>query len=621
MAIRHCRSRRGLVAITAVLALVVLSAERCPRQAEIALSAAESEISGLLEEIGADGWRIHVYPKLVRSGQEIAAFSLTSFEIPRDSLTCQHRCLLFFVDTQPLAHFSHPTVIALFDLKTRETQAIKAEWWPTIDGHSVFYTVESRRDSSTILESHNVPPVPPKWVPEFRFMVEERDTVTPGEPSAGPGRVVHAMLPSAEAPLRDVHAVLVIGFDDPSDTFDEDVVGMYHTLRGHGVPKENIQVLSERDLRDVGIDHEGHQFSAEDLQNAIENALPDPPQLGVQRHPEFLLFYSSHGHGDATLACGTDPHHAENSRPHDDPDYVCACRLRKWLESLKGEPAITVVIEACHSGLFLDKFKESGFKDRLKMFVSAAPGETSAGDVDIASDKNPADSGSETIWGYVEAFGTRAADANSDGTVDLAEAVTYANDRDATYNHDGVNHPDTLPPEAVSGSDQIQPGGTLQVTFDDPCSQPTDDPGAACVNTVTRCCDAGVTLTIRNTADQPASMPLALRVFRTETDSQTGSEAEPDPAPQYFENDNWRTTVMVGGLGAHEETQLRIDLGEVPRSFHKGQEVTLQAVVDHLETPTGSGPNSGDATAAMKFKVRNCTLNACCWLFKSLCPD
>ena len=600
----HRRRGARIAAILASLAL--FSGQQCSRVVDRAVTAVEGSASSLLDKMGATGWRIHLHPKLIKAGSVVAAFSLTSTDIPEERLICPGRCLLFFIDTMPLHHFAHPTAIVLYDLDGKKVvdKPLQAEWWPTIDGRSVFNTVAERRrrDPRREWESGIVPPIPL-------------------DPPSSTLHYVAFKSIHRSSPGEGVWAVVVNGYDDPSDTFDEDTVGMYRVLQGFGIPDTNIGFLSPLDHSSQGI-----TTTPVSLQ-ALENA------LGNVGNPcnDFLLFYSAHGVTN-NLACGTDPNHAVTSGLTPQQDYVSASELKKWLEANVSHcKNVTIVVEACKSGSILKflrdgdasqnvaAFRSGAADDPWQMFVSASELEESAGDVDTALDKNVADAGSETIWGYVEAFGTRDADTDHNGKIDFKEAVDYAKKMDAT----GGNHtseayvsssPGGLPValQWVHGSNLVALGGQPKVVFDTLCAGTSPSTSSTCSNNVTRCCGATLKLTVSNDSTQPSSMPFALRLFR------------PDPAanwkPYYDASDNMRTTVMLPGLAGDAQYQVQIDLGKVPKSLKKGSTPTMQAIIDHLEKGGASPPLSGSAKDEMKLTVNQCVWDACCWLSSSLCP-
>ncbi|MGB9005906.1 MAG: hypothetical protein WCB96_09300, partial [Candidatus Aminicenantales bacterium] len=129
---------------------------------------------------------------------------------------------------------------------------------------------------------------------------------------------------------------------------------------------------------------------------------------------------------------------------------ISATDLDNWLDTITCDE-MTIVIEACHSGSLLGKYANGTYvaaEDDLTgdgetnrcIFTSASSDTSSYPDEDWAGDPNPGDSGSETIWGYVEAFGTASADTNGDTEISFGEAFQYAWDNDITR-ITGVNTP------------------------------------------------------------------------------------------------------------------------------------------------------------------------------------
>lgn len=116
--------------------------------------------------------------------------------------------------------------------------------------------------------------------------------------------------------------------------------------------------------------------------------------------------------------------------------YISASNIDGWIDAITCEE-LTIIIEACHSGSLIGMYKDGtcipaeddltgdGETNRV-IFTSASTDTSSHGDIDGPDDPNPSDSGSETIWGYVEAFSTPNADSNGDGRISFGEGWDYA---------------------------------------------------------------------------------------------------------------------------------------------------------------------------------------------------
>lgn len=442
------------------------------------------------------GSRVHIYNDVLDAGT--AVYPFLSEDRKRETIVCSGSCLLFFIDWCPPGHFAHPVTIAVWDQDASggELKSISADWWPIIrhlqsdgvyeEGIPVFNTVASRAypnarsliDGVTAADLHGTivfdsssreeasdPARSVNLRPAQTGSVSERGSTA--KPGAGEKTVKAAT--AAPSPGCGVWAVIVDGETDKTDTFDEDAEGMYTVLRGHRVPKNQIYYLSPHfdapepctepteddppscpvppgcvppgptDLR--------QRTSYCNLKNVLTEHLPD--RIGAGQCDELLFFSSSHG-GNGFLHCVlSEDWGGKIWRPY----------LDEWLARVPC-PKVTVILEACHSGGFVEVLDEAPalsppapFPNQQRViFASTTSGGVSLGDLDSSLDPNPGDIGSETIWGYIEAFGAGSADLPdgdgvSDGSISFEEAVLYAVKNDVSvldpeYANEPVVFPD-----------------------------------------------------------------------------------------------------------------------------------------------------------------------------------
>lgn len=380
--------------------------------------AAEKVISTLVEKIWekADqrkGLRVHQYKELLPEGTRVQPASVPDDkELP--VMICKNPCWLFFIDEQPGAHFVHPVRIVLFDAKTSELQYIQANRWPQINGKPIFDTFEKRRNPKTIIFEK---------VPESIPQGEEPKEILGG--------------PSLQGKTHDpchAWAVIVCGYNDLPDTFDEDTHDIYNVLIGLGILDNHIFFVSPHTTH-TGVDR---ATSIANVQWAINQVAASADETD-----KVLFFYSSHGGIDTLYCVPGSP----------GGGLISAANLDTWLDGITcGE--LTIIIEACHSGSLIGRYANGTYvaaEDNLTgdgetnrcIFTSASSDTSSYPDVDWTGDPNLGDVGSETIHGYVEAFSIAAADANGDSEVSFGEGWQYAWDNDITRIN-GVNTPQMI---------------------------------------------------------------------------------------------------------------------------------------------------------------------------------
>jgi len=432
------------------------------------------------------GVRVHLYDEILDAGTTVAPARQMTKEA--EVLECRTRCLLFFVDKNPLAHFAHATEIMLWEIDQEGSEVderlglIEAEWWPVIwrageldmRGKPVFNTVASRattteqRTLGITLGLKEKPGAIIYEVPSVRVVMDPAQfgVLEPAEENAEEAYLIGGAMASA----CSTWAVIVNGDKDKGDTFDEDTDGIYAVLRGHGVPEDHIYYLSPHHgdppchrpdcteglagppcvvpsasdyLQSTAFDH---------LERIFTDFLPQ--QMGDSIEGEnacdhFLFFSSSHGCIDELK------HVADKCYGRWLPVGI----LKGWLDEIPCKK-ITVILEACYSGSFLDHVKcsPSAFPDQQRqVFTSTYRNESgeyegdSYGDVDWEGDPNPGDVGSETVWGFIEAYGTGSADGilggEPDKGISFSEATQYAIENDISATDE--NMPGVFPePEA-----------------------------------------------------------------------------------------------------------------------------------------------------------------------------
>lgn len=354
------------------------------------------------------GLRVHQFEKALAPGTRVRP-AVPARQGEMKEIVCAGESWLFFIDKAPGAHFAHPVEIVIWDVRQGTSRKIEAEWWPVIDEQPVFDTLEKRGNPATIIFDK-----PPKrgQLRKDRFQLK-------------PGLFFKTHDPCS------AWAVIVCGYDDLPDTFDEDTDGMYTVLQGQGIAGDHIFFISP---------HAGHP--GVDQPTSIANVQWAIGQVAASADEtdKVLFFYSSHGGIDSLSCVPGSPGGGS----------IAAADLDNWLDAITCDE-MTIVVEACHSGSLIGKYADGTYvaaEDNLTgdgetnrcIFTSASTDTSSYPDEDWAGDPNPGDSGSETIWGYVEAFGTAAADTNGDTEISFGEAYQYAWNNDITR-ITGVNTP------------------------------------------------------------------------------------------------------------------------------------------------------------------------------------
>ena len=353
------------------------------------------------------GLRALQYDRLLPAGTRIQPAQILDSK-KTEKIVCENRCWVFFIDEDPAAHFAHPVTIVVLDAKTGAQKTIKADWWPSIDGKPIFNKLEERKD-----EKRTIFFKPPRA--KFQGDINKELFKVPGLLK------LHGAC-GAEAGC-ETWAVIVCGYNDLPDTFDEDTDGMYSVLKGLGVPDDHIFFVSPHTTH-PGVDRATSIANVQWAINEVAGKADDNDKV--------FFMYSSHG-GIDSLSCV--PGSAGGG-------YISANQLDNWLDAITSDELVGVV-EACHSGSLIGRYADGTYvaaEDDLTgdgetnraIFTSASTDTSSYPDIEGADDPNPGDSGSETVWGYVEAFSVASADTDGDGEISFGEAWQYAWDNDVT---------------------------------------------------------------------------------------------------------------------------------------------------------------------------------------------
>ncbi|HSL16421.1 MAG TPA: hypothetical protein VLB51_00780 [Methylomirabilota bacterium] len=634
--------------------LLIVQANRCPTE-DALKTIVRPFVDAVLDETINRGrtWRLHWMP--VSSGTTISSLNVGASSDPQ-SYTCRGRCVLFFLDLDHWAHYAHSTRILVLDSKPSDRRSpvkvfAPTQWWPTIQEPSmpgpmsVFDTVSKTVDPTTVLhlggyddemdtpwsfphETTAVDHVNSRWSLKRVSTGVAGATPAPTQtPVPGGGKT-----DSCDSSSIPVWAILVGGAYDPADTFDEDVSGMYAVLRGFGVPDDRIRVLSPIDLPGVRSRAIPTEQAIADAFGAVKTSMEScVGKIGGQS-PHFLLFWASHGTVNKLL-CNLDVYNQTE---------VCGCSLRKHLESLEGvwskagagssELLVSVVIEACQSGTVGTTLWANGAGKRW-ILTSATQDNKSYRDIDqpleqvengittLIADPNPADAGSETIWGYVEAYGSWASHSSALGFLTFQDALEYVKANDVTFLANNPNYPrdigilvpPNLSPTPVHGAWNATTRSSSTVTLSAPAATgaPSATGGASAFNA-----PKGQATRIKVDVENPGSTQevgaLALRLFRN-------NEASPDDwTPVYYEKDGIvRTTVMVPGLAAGGGYSGEFDIN-VPKNATVGESIRLVATLDSGQP----WPTDAQNLAVMKDPADEITLlvtegekkGLCSWL-------
>ena len=348
------------------------------------------------------GLRVLQYKETIAKGAVVESAFAAPEKRASSKLVAQNPSWLFMVDEQPGAHFAHPVKLVLVDAATGQSQEMETDWWPKVNSIQLFDT-EALRTDVAATTFYKKPVVEEKLSIDYKLLGD-----------------LGKIKPVTSC---DVWAVLVCGYNDISDTFDDDTNGMYSVLKNLGVSDDHIFYVSPHSSH-AGVDRPTSRGNVLWAINEVASRSDAKDKV--------LFLYSSHGNVNFVSCVPGSP----------DGGSITSDEMDSWLDAINCKE-MTIIIEACHSGSFIGKYKDGtytaseneltgdGETNRI-VFTSASSDTSSYGDVDGASDPNPTDSGSESIYGYIMAFSIASADTDGNGRISFGEAYKYAWDNDVT---------------------------------------------------------------------------------------------------------------------------------------------------------------------------------------------
>jgi len=398
----------------------------------------EEAIDIVIEEIAEPseseyGLRAYLYPELLNKGSKIQPFDIW-VEGEKDFYTCEQDCWFFWFDDVPTAHFSHKTRFVFVNANNGNFTVKEAERWPVVNGKEMWGTAKERESDE--------------------FLIFETPTLKIDMGGIEPLELkpvsIHA------APGCEVWAVIVCGYDDIDDTFDEDVQGIYTVLTGLGYADDHIFYVSPL-TGDPGVDR---VTNIANVQWAINQVATNSDS-----EDKVFFFYTSHG-GIDSLDC--NPGAAGGGS-------ISSTDLDNWLDAITCRDMV-ILIEACHSGSFIGAYWDgtviasenelTGDGETNRIVITATDTTYSSyPDKDPPIDPNPGDTGSEFPGGYIEAFSTPAADVDGNGAISVGEAYQYAWDNDAAR-LSGWSFPQ-MDPTLLTPSDIFHPCTGVDVWISD----------------------------------------------------------------------------------------------------------------------------------------------------------
>lgn len=352
------------------------------------------------------------WPEPLEPGDRLQPYRAPDLESPGQAIPIGNEAWFFWVDDAPGAASAHPTRFVLVDRATGEVSTSEEEWWPLLNGESVWVETEVYWDEANWAFS-NV-----DWRPSKLDLSLHPHHLA--KPLPGPALVDGS--PGA--------GLVVNGWDE-GQTLKEDMqasaTGMLENLINAGFDPEYFGPP-----RDRGI--------VEDIHNWILDQ-----SLELKTSQTALIYIV--GHGSQTNQEGG----------------ICVGReglwetdLANWLGMFDPGVHVIVIIDSCNSGSFIDTLREVADIT----VTSTGAHDSMWGDYDpkdAPRDNNPQDEGLEFSSGFIEDWDQIMGDPAERERVEaraernnenfwealVAESYLSALEKDAAYAH-GISFPNMV---------------------------------------------------------------------------------------------------------------------------------------------------------------------------------
>jgi hypothetical protein len=300
------------------------------------------------------------WPEPLRPGDRIQSYLGPDLESPGEPFPIDSEAWFFWVDDLPGARFVHPTRFVFVDRETGEVSPSEEGWWPVLNGESLWVETEVYWDEANWAFS-NV-----EWRPSGLDLSLNahglaKPLPVPALQDASPGA-----------------ALVVNGWSEgqsDKEGMQVDATGMRSALIRAGFDTDHFDPPHTRSVID-------------DIYSWIHN------QANVLEPCQTVFLYIV-GHGAKI---------GDHGFVSVGPGVLGEPVLDDWLEEFKPGVHVIVIIDACHSGAFINGLKP--FADII--ITSCGADDQARGDIDPKDedgedlDKNPEDIGGEFTSGFIE---------------------------------------------------------------------------------------------------------------------------------------------------------------------------------------------------------------------------
>jgi|GEM_PF-855042 len=262
------------------------------------------------------------------------------------SLTAQEPSYLFMVDYAPRARFGHKVRYVIVSKTTGQiADYMDAEWTPLINGSSVGGVGDLYDYDPSIWKWYK-----PSWIKDIEMEYINWENFAPYFPE-----------------MEEAEGAIVVNGSNP-----------HHPDAGISEDANNMYEFYRRFLGDDWVEKlENLGNGVDALENAIENM--------VEKEVNDLSIYIvTHGGSDVLVMGDT------------------RMTAQEFKEMLNDFPDVTfkIIIDACHSGSFIDDLK--GLSNVAIVLTATDADHSSYGDIDDDGDPNPEDTGGEWTSGFLE---------------------------------------------------------------------------------------------------------------------------------------------------------------------------------------------------------------------------
>jgi hypothetical protein len=300
-------------------------------------------------EVIVFGW-----PEILTAEDELQSYAADDLTLPGETILVNQDSWFFWVDDAPVAYYVHPTRFVLVDVQTGEVSSHDEEWWPVLNGISLWVDT-------------------PEYWDEANWIFSNLETQ-----SSSQNQLIGSYKLALPAPVPLIQ-------QEGGPNFGL-VVNGWSAGQAAEEPMEHSREDMDKVLDKSGFGVETVKPGDPNVKNKIRDWIRDRA-AEMQPSQTAMIYLTGHGtdiNGVGVISVGGE--------------YLTESELTEWLKDFHPGVHIIIVLDTCHAGAWKDGLMEVADVN----VTSTGADQWAGGDYDPPGDPNPADRGGEYSSGYYE---------------------------------------------------------------------------------------------------------------------------------------------------------------------------------------------------------------------------